>query len=160
MRDGEDERDRPIRGDREGRRHTGLDGRPGIAAQRHRQRAPLAHEILAAASAARPAVFLPAAGIELDDSVDRSTFCGQPAYEDRRRQQPSGYLGHHRLGQGQLAAGSAPGGLQRGGVGTVLALDNSGGGGWSQPESARGRPADKSSEDRIAVETRHAQPIE
>ena len=109
--------------EREGDRLTGRDphltGRPasrrsGGDARSASAKVDQLHDHLAAVLDARRGVVFAEAGIELDHGVDRAVGGGEPAHQQAGRQQPSGDVGDHRLGQGEPPARGVPGCLEGG----------------------------------------------
>ena len=141
-------------------RSSGLEAERRRCAQRECGGRPAAHEVVAAVLDARRPVVFAEAGIELDHGVNRAIGGGEPAHQQAGRQQPTGDVGDHPLGQGEPSARRVPGCLEGGGVGSVAAGDDRGRSGWPHAEGARRRPADQAAEHRLAVEAGNAQPVD
>ena len=98
--------------------------------------------------------------IEIDDSLDRTALGGQATDEEGGRQEATRELGHHAFGQRQSPAGGLPGGFERRGAGTVSTIDEASPPRGADAERARAGSADETAEERVAVEARHAHPVD
>jgi hypothetical protein len=158
--DGDRDRQRVTRRDGDVRPLSGLQPDSRRAAHGHGRRSPAAHERVTALLHAGRSTLFPEPGVEVDHRVDRSIFGSEPAHHEGGRQQRSGDLGDHRLGEREPAPVDQPGRLEAGGARPVAAADDGGRAARAQPERAGVGPADEAPEDGLAVETGDAHPID
>jgi hypothetical protein len=158
--DGEHDGQRTAGRDRDPQRPSRLDRQAGRGLDRDGDRSPLADQHGAAPARARRPPVLPQAGVERDRGVDRTALGREAPDEHGGGQQPAGDLGDHALGQDEAAGFALPGGLEGRRPRPVAPQQDPRRRRGTEPEAAGFGAADQAGEQRVAVEARHAQPVD